>query len=66
MEGRVLTERGLHGDGGRLLRLLAQAKDVGGLHPEHVALSGDQSVDHEPASTTAVSCSWDVGGGQVR
>lgn len=54
----VLTERGLHRDGRRLLGLLAQAKDVDGLDPEHVALSWDQSVDHEPESTAVLPGLW--------
>lgn len=60
IEPSVLTERGLHRDGRRLLRLLAQAKDVDSLDPKHVALSRDQSVDHEPETRTVLSCSLDV------
>lgn len=65
IEPSVLTERGLHGDGRRLLRLLAQAKDVDGLDPKHVTLSWDQSVDHEPETRIVLSCSLDVGGRQI-
>lgn len=44
----VLTEGRLHSDGGRLLRLLTEAVDVDSLDAEHVGLTWDQAVDHEP------------------
>lgn len=44
----VLTEGRLHSDGGGLLRLLTEAVDVDSLDAEHVGLTWDQAVDHEP------------------
>lgn len=49
-----LTEGRLHGDGRRLLRLVAEAEQVDGLHTEHVALPWDQAMHHKPDTHTFI------------
>lgn len=50
---RLLTEGGLDLDDVGLLRVLACADSVDGLHPEYVLLAGRQAVHHKPEQNTS-------------